>query len=176
MPSTPARSARHADTLLEFRRLPEQHDLTAATRAAVDTRLGERGLLRRQVTVVGLTLVAAPSKAQLRALVEHPFRDTTNLFGSRKVGDRGLARNEARAMAHAALARLYLARRRWKAPGGSVRAWREQGPDGSLEPLCNGVPGATAGLSRPRRFPATPARRSRNALFADSLATNSRAC
>ena len=224
-----------ATTLLKFRRLLEQHDLTAAILAEVNAHLAERGLLMRQGTVVDATIIAAPSstknedgqrdpemrqtkkgnqwhfgmkmhsgvdaesglihsvvctaaneadvahghrllhgqertvhgdsgytglhkrgevtaaqqagrlrkmidwriaikrghlkampegplkalcewserrKAQIRAIVEHPFHVIKNLFGYRKVSYRGIAKNEARAKAHAALANLYIARRR----------------------------------------------------------------
>lgn len=45
-------------------------------------------------------------KAQVRAIVEHPFHVIKNLFGYRKVSYRCIAKNEARAMARAALANL----------------------------------------------------------------------
>ena len=44
-----------ATTLLKFRRLLEQHDLTAAILAEVNAHLTERGLLMRQGTVVDAT-------------------------------------------------------------------------------------------------------------------------
>jgi len=50
-------------------------------------------------------------KAQVRAIVEHPFHVIKNLFGYREVSYRGMAKNEARANAHAALVNLYIARR-----------------------------------------------------------------
>jgi transposase, IS5 family len=61
-------------------------------------------------------------KAQVRAIVEHPFHVIKNLFGYRKVSYRGIAKNEARAKAHAALANLYIARRRLMAQGVSASA------------------------------------------------------
>jgi len=223
-----------ATTLLKFRRLLEQHDLTAAILAEVNAHLSERGLLMRQGTVVDATIIAAPSstknedgkrdpemhqakkgkqwhfgmkmhigvdadsglihsvhttaankadvahahellhgqesqvhgdsgytgldkrdeitdaqqqgrlprkidwkiaakrgvvqampegplkaltewaerrKAQIRAVVEHPFHVIKNLFRYRKVSYRGIAKNDVRAKAHAALVNLYLARR-----------------------------------------------------------------
>ena len=234
-----------ATTLLKFRRLLEQHDLTAAILAEVNAHLTERGLLMRQGTVVDATIIAAPSstkneggkrdpemhqakkgnqwhfgmkmhtgvdaesglihsvvctaaheadvahghqllhgqerqvhgdsgytglnkrdeiknaqdedrlhtnidwriamkrgqlqampegprkalyewferrKAQVRAIVEHPFHVIKNLFGYRKVSYRGIAKNEVRAKAHAALANLYIARRRLLACGVSASA------------------------------------------------------
>ena len=234
-----------ATTLLKFRRLLEQHDLTAAILAEVNAHLSERGLLMRQGTVVDATIIAAPSstknedgkrdpemhqakkgqqwhfgmkmhtgvdaesglihsvvctaaneadvahghellhgqeskvhgdsgytgldkraevktaqdegrlsnkidwyialkrgqvkampagpakamyewferrKAQIRAIVEHPFHVVKNLFGYCKVSYRGIAKNEARAKAHAALANLYIARRRMLAQGVSAPA------------------------------------------------------
>ena len=56
-------------------------------------------------------------KAQVRAIVEHPFHIIKNLFGYRKVSYRGIAKNEARAKAQAALVNLYIARRRLIAQG-----------------------------------------------------------
>jgi IS5 family transposase len=61
-------------------------------------------------------------KAQVRAIVEHPFHIIKNLFGYRKVSYRGIAKNEARAKLHAALANLYIARRRLMAQGVSAPA------------------------------------------------------
>ena len=60
--------------------------------------------------------------ASKRAIVEHPFHVIKNLFGYRKVSYRGIAKNEARAKAHAALANLYIARRRLMAQGVSASA------------------------------------------------------
>ncbi len=53
-----------ATTLLKFRRLLEQHDLTSAILAEVDAHLTERGLLMRQGTVVDATIIAAPSSTK----------------------------------------------------------------------------------------------------------------
>jgi IS5 family transposase len=234
-----------ATTLLKFRRLLEQHDLTAAILAEVNAHLSERGLLMRQGTVVDATIIAAPSstkndegkrdpemhqakkgnqwhfgmkmhigvdaesglihsvvctaanesdvahahellhgqerqvhgdsgytgldkrdeitaaqnddrlrkgidwriamkrgqikavpegplkalhewferrKAQVRAIVEHPFHVVKNLFKYRKVSYRGIAKNRSRAHAQAALANLYIARRRLMALGVSASA------------------------------------------------------
>jgi IS5 family transposase len=61
-------------------------------------------------------------KAQVRAIVEHPFHVIKNLFGYRKVSYRGIAKNEARAKTHAALVNLYIARRRLMARGVSAPA------------------------------------------------------
>jgi len=58
----------------------------------------------------------------VRAIVEHPFHVVNDLSGYRKVGDRGLAKNEVRIKAHAALADLYIARRRWLAQGARASA------------------------------------------------------
>jgi transposase, IS5 family len=51
------------------------------------------------------------SKAQLRAIVEHPFHVVKNLFRHRKVRYRGLAKNTAQLFSLFALANLVLARR-----------------------------------------------------------------
>jgi transposase, IS5 family len=53
-----------ATTLLKFRRLLEQHDLTVAILAEVNAHLSERGLLMRQGTVVDATIIAAPSSTK----------------------------------------------------------------------------------------------------------------
>ena len=51
-------------TLLKFRRLLGQHDLTAAILAEVNAHLAQRGLLMRQGTVVDATIIAAPSSTE----------------------------------------------------------------------------------------------------------------
>ena len=53
-----------ATTLLKFRRLLEQHDLTATILAEVNAHLTERGLLMRQGTVVDATIISAPSSTK----------------------------------------------------------------------------------------------------------------
>jgi IS5 family transposase len=50
-------------------------------------------------------------KAQIRALVEHPFHVIKNLFRYKKVSYRGLKKNGARLYAQFALANLVLAKR-----------------------------------------------------------------
>jgi IS5 family transposase len=61
-------------------------------------------------------------KAQVRAIVEHPFHVIKNLFGYRKVSYLGIAKNQVRSKAHAALANLYIAMRRLIAQGVSASA------------------------------------------------------
>ena len=51
------------------------------------------------------------SKAQVRALVEHPFHIIKNLFGHRKTRYRGLAKNAAQLETLFALANLVIAKR-----------------------------------------------------------------
>ena len=51
------------------------------------------------------------AKAQVRAIVEHPFHVVKSLFGHRKVRYRGLAKNTAQLFSLFALANLVLARR-----------------------------------------------------------------
>jgi IS5 family transposase len=53
-----------ATTLLKFRRLLEQHDLTKAIFERVNAHLGERGLLMREGTLVDATIIAAPSSTK----------------------------------------------------------------------------------------------------------------
>ena len=64
-----------------------------------------------------LTQICERLKARVRARVEHPYHVIKNLFGYRKVSYRGLAKNAARAKVHAALANLYMARRRLGSQG-----------------------------------------------------------
>jgi transposase, IS5 family len=64
-----------------------------------------------------LTEWAERRKAQVRSIVEHPFHVIKNLFGYRKVSYRGLRKNHVRALVHAALANLFLARRRLMSDG-----------------------------------------------------------
>jgi transposase, IS5 family len=59
-----------------------------------------------------LTQICERIKARVRGRVEHPYHVIKNLFSYRKVSCRGLAKNAARAKIHAALANLYIARRR----------------------------------------------------------------
>lgn len=49
-----------ATTLLKFRRLLEEHKLTAALFEAINAHLSERGLLLREGTMVDATIIAAP--------------------------------------------------------------------------------------------------------------------
>jgi IS5 family transposase len=50
-----------ATTLLHFRHLLEQHELTRSLLAEVNALLTERGLLLRVGTLVDATIIAAPS-------------------------------------------------------------------------------------------------------------------
>lgn len=59
----------------------------------------------------GIVELGERMKAQVRAIVEHPFHVIKNLFGYRKVSYRGLAKNDARAHMHAALANLVIGKR-----------------------------------------------------------------
>jgi IS5 family transposase len=53
-----------ATTLLKFRRLLEQHELTEAIFDSVNEHLGENGLLMRERTMVDATIIAAPSSTK----------------------------------------------------------------------------------------------------------------
>ncbi len=53
-----------ATTLLKFRRLLEQHELTKAIFEKVNALLGRRGLLMREGTLVDATIIAAPSSTK----------------------------------------------------------------------------------------------------------------
>ncbi len=53
-----------ATTLLKFRRLPEEKDLTASIFTAINAHLAEKGLLLRQGAIVDATLISAPSSTK----------------------------------------------------------------------------------------------------------------
>jgi IS5 family transposase len=55
-----------ATTLLHFRHLLEQHELTRSLLAEVNAHLTERGLLLRTGTLVDATIIAAPSSTKNR--------------------------------------------------------------------------------------------------------------
>ncbi len=57
-------SAPDATTLLKFRRLLEEKDLTSSIFTAINAHLAERGLMLRQGTIVDATLIAAPSSTK----------------------------------------------------------------------------------------------------------------
>jgi len=57
-------AAPDATTLLKFRRLLEEKNLTAAIFEAINAHLADRGLLMRQGTIVDATLIAAPSSTK----------------------------------------------------------------------------------------------------------------
>lgn len=57
-------SAPDATTLLKFRRLLEEHQLTARIFAAINTLLAVKGLLLKEGTVVDATIIAAPSSTK----------------------------------------------------------------------------------------------------------------
>ncbi len=57
-------AAPDATTLLKFRRLLEENNLTAAIFEAINAHLAKRGLLMRQGTIVDATLIAAPSSTK----------------------------------------------------------------------------------------------------------------
>ena len=63
-----------------------------------------------------LTLAVEKTKAQMRALVEHPFHVIKNLFGHRKTRYRGLAKNTAQLHSLFALANLVLIGRTLRSP------------------------------------------------------------
>ena len=55
-----------ATTLLKFRRLLEEKNLTAAIFETINAHLAQRGLLMRQGTIVDATIIAAPSSTKNR--------------------------------------------------------------------------------------------------------------
>src|SRR5438128_1154166 len=101
-------------TILNFRHLLEQHDLTTRLLEVVN------GLLKAKAKPKG-SLGAALSGSQkkrnrrnsgIRARVEHLFRIVKRQFGYTKVRYRGLAKNAAQVMVLIGLANLYALRRR----------------------------------------------------------------
>ena len=70
----------------------------------------KRGKIRAMADgrVKDLTLAVEKTKAQMRALVEHPFHVLKNLFGYRKTRYKGLAKNTAQLHTLFALANLVL--------------------------------------------------------------------
>jgi transposase, IS5 family len=61
-----------ATTLLKFRRLLEQHELTRAIFAAINGHLAAQGLLLREGTIVDATIIAAPPSTKNRAKARDP--------------------------------------------------------------------------------------------------------
>lgn len=57
-------AAPDATTVLKFRRLLEEHDLTASIFATINAHLAEQGLMMRQGTIVDATIIAAPSSTK----------------------------------------------------------------------------------------------------------------
>src|SRR5690606_5791925 len=57
-------SAPDATTLLKFRRLLEQHQLTEQIFAAINALLAAKGLILKEGTVVDATIIAAPSSTR----------------------------------------------------------------------------------------------------------------
>ena len=76
------------------------------------------------------------SKAQVRAIVEHPFHVVKNLFRHRKARYRGLAKNTAQLFSLFALANLVLARRLLPRKG-LVRPEDAEGPGETRERARN---------------------------------------
>ena len=70
----------------------------------------KRGKIRTMAEgkIKDLTLAVEKTKAQMRALVEHPFHVLKNLFGHRKTRYKGLAKNTAQLHTLFALANLVL--------------------------------------------------------------------
>jgi len=119
------------------------------------------------------------SKAQVRALVEHPFHVVKNLFRHRKVRYRGLAKNTAQLFSLFALANLVLASRLLPPQGISASLGRRRGrgnPGKGPKPGLNEakIPiSATLG----RLIPVPARRNGENAiLFSTSLEETPRRC
>lgn len=88
----------------EQRRIRSDIEWRVATKRGLIKALPE-GLLK------DLTVIVERKKAQVRALVEHPYHVLKNLFGYKKVSYRGLRKNAARLYAQFALVNLVLAKR-----------------------------------------------------------------
>ena len=65
-------SAPDATTLLHFRRLLEEHELTRAIFEAIKGHLADQGLLLREGTIVDATIIAAPPSTKNRAKAREP--------------------------------------------------------------------------------------------------------
>ena len=65
-------SAPDATTLLHFRRLLEEHELTRAIFEAIKGHLADQGLLLREGTIVDATIIAAPPSTKNRAKARDP--------------------------------------------------------------------------------------------------------
>ncbi len=65
-------SAPDATTLLKFRRLLEEHSLTAKLFEGINAHLAERGLLLREGTMVDATIIAAPPSAKNKEHARDP--------------------------------------------------------------------------------------------------------
>jgi len=61
-----------ATTLLKFRRLLEEHSLTAELFKGINAHLAERGLLLREGTMVDATIIAAPPSTKNKAHARDP--------------------------------------------------------------------------------------------------------
>jgi IS5 family transposase len=61
-----------ATTLLKFRRLLEEHDLTAKLFEGINAHLSERGLLLREGTMVDATIIAAPPSTKNKEHARDP--------------------------------------------------------------------------------------------------------
>ena len=61
-----------ATTLLKFRRLLEEHDLTATLFKGINAHLAERGLLLREGTMVDATIIAAPPSTKNKEHARDP--------------------------------------------------------------------------------------------------------
>lgn len=66
-----------ATTLLKFRRWLEEHELTQTIFKTIDARLSEKGLLRRQATLVDATIMAAPSSTKNKEKARDPEMHST---------------------------------------------------------------------------------------------------
>ncbi|KUZ77120.1 hypothetical protein WI37_15860 [Burkholderia ubonensis] len=69
-----------------------------------------------------LVIAVEPTKAQIRAWVEHPFHVVKNLFHHRKTRDKGLAKNTAHLFSLFASANLVIARNPLRSAHGSTRS------------------------------------------------------
>ena len=61
-----------ATTLLKFRRLLEEHALTAQLFEGINAHLAERGLLLREGTMVDATIIAAPLRRRTKSTLATP--------------------------------------------------------------------------------------------------------
>jgi len=78
-----------ATTLLKFRRLLEEHGLTAAIFQEINAHLGEKGLLLREGTMVDATIIEAPPSTKNKDKARDPEMHQTKKGNAWHFGESG---------------------------------------------------------------------------------------